>query len=133
MNDYFKEAVRDKIKYKPRLTPMFTSHHDIPEQVYAYNPSLFLCYNNVEDRIELHSLDQEISFCASLPYKKLDQRTMRWMWTNDIRVHGKELMRRLDQGEADFHKAKERERKNWIEDVAKETRTMLAKDAWVGA
>lgn len=130
MNDTYKSAVRDKIRHKPRLTPVFTSTHDIPEQVYAYRESFFICYNNVEDKFELHNLDQEASYCAALPYKRLDARTMRYIWQNDIRVHGKDLMRQLDKSEDDYKRSQERERKNWIESVAKETQSMFAKDAW---
>jgi hypothetical protein len=131
--DSFKAAVLEKIQYRPRLTAVFTSTHDIPEQIYDYDNDLFIVYNNVKDKYELHSLQQEVdSYCMTVPFKQLDVRFMRWMWKNDIRVHGNDLMREMDHNEDEYKKMREREQKNWIEAVAKETQSMFAKDAWAG-
>lgn len=130
MDREFIAEVRDKVRSKPRLTPLFTSTQSIPERIHETNPRLFICYNNVDGAFEVHSLDQEVSFCGKLPYKSLDARTLRWIWQNDVRVHGKEIMRRIEKSEVDFKKGKDREFKNWVEDVAKETRKLFAKDAF---
>jgi hypothetical protein len=130
MNETFKAEVRYKIRHKPRLIPVFTSSHSIPERVYEYNPRLFLCYNCVKERFEVHNLDQLESYCADLPYKALDARTVRWIWQNDLRMHGKEIFRQLERHEETMEKRKQREWHNWVEDVAKETRSMFAQDAW---
>lgn len=130
MNREWISEVRHLLRDKPRLTPIFQSTLNIPERLHETNPRLFICYNNVDQRFEVHSLDQEISFCAQLPYKALDARTLRWIWNNDIRVHGKEIMRRLEKNEEDREKSKERDFKNWVESVGKETRTLFAKDSW---
>lgn len=131
MDERFIYEVRRKVSDKPRLTPIFESTHCIPERLYEYNSNLFICYNNVEETFEIHALDQENSYCATLPYKKLDARTLRWVWRNDVRVHGDNIFRRIEKSEEDYKKRKEREFKNWVEDVASETRSLFAKDAWL--
>lgn len=130
--DYrFERDVLEKIQYRPRLIPLFNHTLDIPQRLYDYHPSLFLCFNRHSQRYELHSLEQEIdSYCATLPYKDLDARTLRWIWKNDIRVHGTNIFRRIEKSEEGFKKSKDRDFKNWVEDVASETRSMFAKDAW---
>jgi hypothetical protein len=133
MNSEFIQEVREKVRHKPRLTPLFTSTHCIPERLYEYNPRLFICFNNVENSYEIHSLDQEFSFSAKLPYPTLDARTIRYIWTNDIRVHGKAIFQRIEDGEERHRKQKEREYKNWVEAVGKETQSLFAKDAWTYA
>lgn len=133
MNESFKEEVRKNVANKPRLTPIFTSTHDIPERVYEYNSRLFVCFNSVENAFELHHLDQQISFCAKLPYATLDARTLHYIWQNDIRVHGNAIFKRVEDSEERQRKQKDREFHNWVEDVAKETQSMIAKDAWTYA
>jgi hypothetical protein len=131
MHDEYKAAVLERIQYRPRLTPMFTSTHDIPEQIYDYDNSLFIVYNKVKDKYELHSLEQTgDSYCMTIPFKQLDVRFVRFMWQNDLQVHGKGLMNQLDKNEESYNQQRDRERKNWIESVAKETQAMFARDAW---
>lgn len=127
----YEKAVREKIEYRPRLIPVFTSDQDIPERIREYNAHMFVCFNRVEQRYEVHSLDQVgDSYCTTLPYKELDVRSVRFIWENDIRVHGEEIFRRLDREEAKREKQKAREYQNWVRDVASETQGMFAKDAW---
>jgi hypothetical protein len=129
-----KEAILDAVRHRPRLSPIFGSTHNIPERVAEYNPDLFLCHNVVTDRIEVHSLaNSGDTFCANLPYKSLDARTIRWIWENDIRVHGKNIFKRIEASEQAYERMKQREYKNWIEDVGKETQSLFAKDAWTFA
>lgn len=131
MDDYrYEKAVREKIEYRPRLIPVFTSDQNIPERLYDYNSRLFICFNRVDQRYEVHNLDQEDSYCATLPYRDLDVRSIRWIWQNDIRVHGKDIFHRIERQEEQREKQKERDYKNWIHDVASETQSMFAKDAW---
>lgn len=130
MNDSYRAEIRHKIRHKPRLSPVFGGAHDVPERIYEYNPRLFLCFNAVTERFEIHNLDQAESYCATLPYKSLDARTLRWIWNNDIRVHGMRIFEELAQGDERREKQKQRDFKNWVQDVASETRSMLAKDAW---
>lgn len=130
MNEDFKRKVRIKIEYKPRLVPIFSSTHNIPERLNEYNPNLFICHNCVKNRFEVHSLEQTESYCADLPYRSLDERSLRWIWQNDIRVHGDEIFKEIDRHEEGMKKQKDREFRNWVEDVGSETRSMFAKDAW---
>lgn len=126
----YEKAVREKVEYRPRLIPVFTSDQNIPERLREYNENLFMCFNRHEQRFEIHSLEQSDSYCTTIPYKDLDARTIRWVWQNDIRVHGKEIFRRLEREEDQREKAKKRDYSNWVRDVASETQTMFAKDAW---
>lgn len=131
MDSKFQRDVLEKIQYRPRLIPLFDHALDIPQRIYDYHPSLFVCFNRVTQTYELHSLDQEgDSYCMALPYKELDARSLRWIWQNDIRVHGKNIFRRIDKSEEDFKASKDREHRNWVRDIAGETRSLFAKDAW---
>lgn len=131
MNESFKQEVRDKIKHKPRLVPVFASTHSIPERLFEYNPRLFLCFNSVEERFEVHGLDQAESYNATLPYRALDARALRWIMNNDIRLHGERIFQELKAQEEAREKAQKREFQNWVEDIGSETQSLIAKDAWL--
>lgn len=130
MNRRYKEEVELKIKDKPHLCAVFSHALDIPKRVHEYNEHLFVIYNLQTDRFEIHSLESEQSYQCVLPYKNLDDRTIRYLWKNDIRVHGDEIFKRIEQSENRMEKEKERARKNWIEDVAKESRSLMAQATW---
>ena len=131
MNWQYKRAVREAIRNRPRLVPIFSSTHAIPEQIYQYDKSFFVCYNAVTERFEVHSLEHQGDTIAfTVPYKKLDARTMRYLWKNDIRVHGRAIFDRIEEGEERARREQEKARSRWVEDMAKETQSMFAKSAW---
>lgn len=131
MNADFENRVKRAVEHRPRLTPIFTSSLNIPDRLYEYNPNLFLCHNIVSGKFEIHSLDNSRdTFCGNLPFKTLDARALHWVWENDIRVHGEAIFERIYKSEEDFKKSKDREYRNWLESVGKETQSMFAKDAW---
>lgn len=130
MNADFKREVTLKIDHQSHLLPLFGSVFNIPDRLFEYNPQLFICFNTDTQRYELHSLEQPVSFAAVLPYKDLDARSLRWIWINDIRVHGRAIFDRIEQSEERAKKRQDREFHNWVESVGKETQSLFAKDAW---
>lgn len=130
MDWLFEREVNEKIQYRPRLIPVFSHTHNIPERLYDYNPRLFLCFNRVSQKYEVHHLDQPDSHCFNVPFDELDARVIRHVWMNDIGVHGKEIFRRVAKSEEEWERRKEREYRNWVRDVAAETKSMFANDAW---
>lgn len=130
MDSFYEQEIRRKIAGQNHLHPLYRSVYDIPERLFEYNDSLFICFNSDTQRYELHSLEQPVSFAAVLPYKDLDARSLRWIWNNDIRVHGRAIFERIEKGEELAKKRKDREFHNWVESVGKETQSLFAKDAW---
>lgn len=130
MDFFFKREVRHKLEGQTHLLPLFGSVYNIPERLFEYNPSLFICFNADTQRYELHSIDQEMSFAAVLPYRDLDARTLRWVWMNDIRVHGTAIFDRIQKNEEKAERQREREFSNWVQSIGRETASLFAKDAW---
>lgn len=134
MDQFYRDQVQERIKRKLHLEPVFTSSHDIPERLYEYDNSFFMVFNHKTKKFEIHNLDQiGDSYCMVVPFRQLDVRTVRWVWQNDIRMHGKEIFRKLERQEKALEEAKDRERRNWIRDMASETQSLFAKDAWTFA
>lgn len=132
----YKEGKRHTIQYllknQPHLTPIFTSTLNIPERVHEYDRELFIVFNNKNERFEIHSLEGgESTYNATLPYKKLDARTIRYIRQNDIRVHGNKVHKEIDEQEKKIERANERNQQNFVRDFASEFQGEFAKDAWL--
>lgn len=129
----FKEEVLWLLDGQPHLKPIFTSVHNIPERVYEYDQSFFVVFNTKLQRYEIHCTEHfPTTHAVTIPYKELDIRTLRHLWYNDIRVQGDKVLKKAVQFEERYEEAKERERKNEIESVAREMKSAFAKDAWLG-
>jgi hypothetical protein len=131
----YKEGKKHQIQLlvndRPHLTPLFTSTLNIPERVHEYSDELFLVYNNESGRFELHSIDESpTTYNATLPYRSLDARTIRYIRKNDIRVHGDAIFKRIDQQEVKVKQAQEKDMARFTQDFAKEFQSEFAKDAW---
>jgi hypothetical protein len=128
----FKEEIKYRLLDKPMLTPIFKHVLDVPERLFEYDPSFFIVFNNEMNRHEVHSLDNKgDTYCFAIPYKRLDARTLRKVWQDDLRVHGSTIFEELEKEEEQREKAQERKRRNEIEAFAKETKSLFAKDAWL--
>jgi hypothetical protein len=132
MKANYRHQVELRIENRPHLKPIFSHVFDIPKRVYEYDNSFFVVFNTRNQRYEVHSLDYpgEDTISVTVPYKNLDERTLRHIYRNDIRVHGMEIFRRLELAEEKEEKRKERETKNFTEDFAREHQSAFAKDAW---
>lgn len=126
-----KHEIRLLLADRPHLSPVFSSTLCIPERVKEYDDELFMVFNNHNERFEIHTKDGgETTYNATIPYKSLDARTLRWLWTNDIRVHGRAIHERIYKSEEAYEKRKQKELKDFTRDFAQEFRSEFAKDAW---
>lgn len=126
-----KEDIYHLLKGRPHLTPVFSSALNIPERVKDYDPDLFLVFNQKNERFEIHSYEAgETSYNATLPFKSLDARTLRYIRKNDIKVHGMKIYDRINESEKKAEQQKEKDKKNFIRDFASEFQSEFAKDAW---
>lgn len=135
MDAVFKRRVRDCLQKQElyELIPLYDSVYDVPQRVNAYNPDLFVVFNPRSQYYEIHSLEHDgylPSLQCGLPYKNLDARTERYIRQNDIRVRGQEIFNEIERDEERKQKREDRERKNMIRDLASETQSLFAKDAW---
>jgi hypothetical protein len=132
MKQRFKEEVMRRIEKRPYLHPVFSHIYDIPRRVNQYDPSFFIVFNQRNQKYEVHSLDYpgDNTISCTIPHEELDERTLHHIWLNDIRVHGKEIFRRLEWAEQKREMKKEKELQNFTRDFAKEHQNAFAKDAW---
>lgn len=128
-----KNKIRDMLsgRGKEHLTPVFSSTLNVPERVKEYDDTLFLVYNNHNKRFEIHATDSfPTTYNATLPYKSLDARTIRYIKKNDIRLHGDSIHREIEEQEKQAEKERERDAARFRQDFAKEFQGEFAKDAW---
>lgn len=126
-----KDNIYHLLKDKPHLSPVFSSALNIPERIKEYDQDLFLVFNNKNERFEIHSYEGgETSYNATLPFKSLDARTLRYIRQNDIRVHGMKIYERIQQSEQQYKQQKNKKEKDFVRDFASEFQSEFAKDAW---
>lgn len=131
MNATKRNEIQKRLSLKPFLHLIEQSVYNIPERVNEYDEDMFVVFNAARQTYELHSIQYPgETFQLTFPHSELDIRAIRHIWKNDIGVHGQGIFKRIEQGEERNKKAKEREFKNWVHDVASETKSMFAKDAW---
>lgn len=132
MNSRYKHEIELITEKKRNLIPIFSHVHDIPRRVYEYDSSFFVVFNTINQKYEIHSLDYpaDNTHSCTVPYPELDVRTLHHIYNNDLRVHGKEIFRRLEWAEEKARIRKEREEKNLARDFALEHQSAFAKDAW---
>ena len=114
---YYKVLIEDNI-------------YDIPQRLKEYDASFFVVFNFMNDKYEVHSKDNLFgTYCLTVPYKELDERTLWLVIKNDTKNKGaREFERELNEHNRKVEERKETETKNWIEDVAKETHSAFKKD-----
>lgn len=123
--------VNYRLKDRHFLYLIEESVHDIPKRVEEYDEDMFVVFNSLKQKYEIHSIQYPgETFQMTIPYNELDVRTLQHLWENDLSVHGKNIFRKIERDEAKMKKDKDREFKNWVQGVASETKSMFAKDAW---
>lgn len=131
MKERKRVEVLHRLQYRPFLFLVEQSVYDIPKRIEEYDPDMFVVFNSLKQKYELHSIQYPgDTFQLTFPYPELDVRALRHLWENDISVHGKNIFRRMEQGEEKAKKAKDREFRNWVQSMAGETKSMFAKSAW---
>ena len=107
----------------PYLIEVETNVFDIPQRVKAYDSRMFVVRNTKRNTWEIHSTENVgDTYCFTVPYAQLDCRTLDKIRENDIRNRGDNIFKEMAAQEEAREKADARERKNWQEDVIKETR-----------
>lgn len=126
-----KDNIYHLLKNRPHLRPVFSHVLNIPERVKEYDPDLFIVFNHNNERFEIHSYEAgETSYNATIPFKDLDARTLRYIRQNDIRVHGMKIYDRIAKSEQKHQEAKKKKEKDFVRDFASEFQSEFAKDAW---
>lgn len=106
------------------------SVYEIPKRLKEYDESFFVAFNNRNGKFEVHSTDNLFeTYCLTVPFNELDARTIDLVKRNDTKNKGaREIERELNEHNEKIERQKDREQKNWIEDVAKETHSAFKRD-----
>ena len=111
---------------------------NISGRIEEYDKYMFIVFNKSKEKFEIHSLEYapmiafpKDTFQTTIPYMELDIRTLKHVYENDIKVHGRKIFERIERQEELREKQKQRDYKNWLRAVASETKSMFAKDAWL--
>ncbi len=65
------------MKQQPKKTPIITNVYDIPQRLRELDPGYFVLRNHEAKTFEIHHKDQpHNTYCLTVPYEELDERTL---------------------------------------------------------
>mgnify|MGYP001269110300 FL=1 len=130
----YEESIRERLRGKPHLIPVFSNVFDIPERLREYGENLFVVFNTKKQYFEIHSLANiGNTFCFTVPLGELDARTLYLVRKNNLKTRGKEIFREIDEYNERLEKANQNRRKDEIRDVAEKVHPAYKKLGWEGA
>lgn len=127
----FEEEVRWRLRDRPYLLPVFHDTLDIAGRLREILPELFVVWNASAHRYEVHSLAHKVDTLGLIvTYPQLDHRTLDMVRQYSLRHRGRAIFREVEASQEVYQRRRAREFRNWVRDVAEETRTAFAKLAW---
>ena len=129
MNQFKLDQIHERIR--PHLMPIEHGLHGIPKRLEEIDPSLFVCFNKITQRYEVHSLaNHGTTFCFSVPYSELDARTIEVFRRSNLKTRSvKEIIQEMDQENEEREKRNEAHRRSEVNAWARENRSEFKKVA----
>lgn len=131
MNQLKLNEIHDRLQGKPFLFAMENSTHDIPKRLEEIDSDLFICFNKITQRFEVHSLDNRgTTYCFSVPYDELDVRTIEVFRRSNLKTRSvKEIIWEMDRENELRERRNEARRRSEINAWAREHRSEFKKAA----
>ena len=130
-------AVRESVRERPWLRPLFHHVLDIPRRLYLHDPRLFLVFNKCSLTPvpwEVHSLGQsDDTYAMTVRFMRLDERLLRDVRRHDVRARGRAILDEMRAAREQAEAKQAKDRRDTIKDLAKETRTLFARNYWDSA
>lgn len=135
MNDTYINEAEKILRWRNlhHLKPIWSDVFNIAKRVYEYSNNLFVVFNTKTQKYEIHSIANgpgANSKEMDIPYDELDTRTLDRIWWQDIRVHGEEIFKRLDRQAEEYKKRKEKEFRDEVNALARDTRTIFKRASY---
>lgn len=122
------KTIHEAVNRKGHLKVIESNVFDIPQRLKDYDKNLFIVYNLKKDRFEIHSLENPFdSYCISIPYKELDERTLTLVRRGDMKTRGMSFINSVIREEEKRIEREEKEKREFLRDFAKEYRTLFSK------
>ena len=121
--------IHDRLRGKPFLFALENSTHDIPKRLEEIDSDLFICFNKITQRFEVHSLaNRGTTFCFSVPYDELDARTIEVFRRSNLKTRSiKEIIWDMDRENEQRERRNEARRRSEINAWGREHRSEFKK------
>lgn len=105
------------------LIEVKTNVYHIPERLKEYDNNLFVVFNARKNTFEVHSKENKGStYVMTVPFSELDDRIIHHVKKHDLKMQGNKMIEEMNKTNERLELQQEKDRKNWIKDVVKETR-----------
>lgn len=124
-------AIYDRLQGKEHLLPVLASVTQIPERIEEYNEALFIVFNALKQKYEIHSLaNVGDTFCMRVGFDELDSRILVSVRQGDLRYRAKAFFEEIDRHNDRLDVSKERKRHNDLMGVVEEMHPYFRDYAW---
>lgn len=128
-----KSEIKERLRGKPHLKPVYTHVYNIPERLRQNDKNLFVVFNTITQRYEIHSLENKgNSFSLNVPFRELDARVEEFVKKYDLRRHGRKIFDEIESKNEELEQANKRDRKTFAQGLADELYKPVKKLAWWG-
>jgi hypothetical protein len=124
----FQQDVCALLSDRPWLEPVFADNFHICERIRDVDDTLFLVRNHLNGTWELHCTEHRPNtFAWVVPWRVLDERTVRKADRNRMAAQGKNFFEDLIRRNEERDRREDRRRREEIRNMAKDTRSIFAK------
>lgn len=128
-----KAEIEGRLRGRPHLMPVYNHVSNIPERLRENDRNLFVVFNALTQKYEIHSLENKgSSFSLNVPFKDLDSRIETFVKKYDLRRHGKKIFQEFERREEERERAQERDRQNRARNLADVLHKPVRRLAWYG-
>jgi hypothetical protein len=122
--------IRDRLRGKDHLLPVFTDVQGVCAAVNQYDPRMFVVFNCLSQKYELHSLDHKLN-TLGFEIDNLDHRIINRIYNCDLRVHGRRVFDNLRAENARIKRDHDQKYRDWVRgDVADRLYGPVSRYAW---
>lgn len=117
----YKDKIRQRLRGKPHLLPLYSNVYHIPERLRSYDDSIFVVFNTKKQRYEVHCLSNYgDTFAFLTPFKELDARTITFYHKTNLRTRGRKIFDEMEEHNEELRRRNERAKSNEQEAIAKD-------------
>lgn len=128
-----KTEIRDRLRGKPHLTPVYTHVLKIPERLRSADNNLFVVFNSKTQKYEIHSLaNKGNTLSLNVPFRDLDARCIDYVNKFDLNKHGKGIYQEIEEHNENIERSAQRKYSNDLKGACEEMHPAFKRLAWEG-
>lgn len=121
-------SIESVLLKNPHLRLIEDDLYHIARRIKEIGKGYFIVFNSQKEHYEIHSTENLgwDTHCLTVPYARLDNRTLQLCRETNVRMHGDRIMREIEAHNAKLESVNEKDFRNYLNDAGLETADMTA-------